>query len=200
MEISRARLGVVVEDVRGRDLGDVPALVEGPQLFPSMLRSDVRSAIWLVADGELTRRAREERLEGIDDPAERARLDDLLARDEILARRVRDEAAAARLPLVEVPADPDWDAIAAIVETTLGDVPRLRPGDELSKQRRIENQAACRQLRMWQSDRGFADLPPFPFACECGGSGCDLTLVGNPDQYDALGGALLLANDHEDQH
>ncbi|HZX02572.1 MAG TPA: hypothetical protein VFF46_06525, partial [Kribbella sp.] len=34
--IAQLRLELVVEDVRERGLGDVPALVEGPQLYPSM--------------------------------------------------------------------------------------------------------------------------------------------------------------------
>ncbi|WP_238161248.1 hypothetical protein [Kribbella antibiotica] len=200
VKISRARLDVVVEDVTARDLGRVPALVEGPQLFPSLLTADVRTAIWLVADGEQTRKAREERLEGVDDAAARARLEGLLERDAILAGRVREEAAAAGLPLVEVSADPDWAAIMAMVETTLGQLPRLRPGDELSRQRRIENRAACRQVRLWRSDRGFAELPRFPFACECGESGCALTFVGTPDEYEARADVQLRADGHLNHH
>ncbi len=189
VEISRARLPVVVEDVQARGLGEVPALVEGPQLFPSMLRPDVRAAIWLVADGSLTRKARLERLADVDDPDARARLESLLARDEVLARRVREEAAAGGVALIEVPVEPDWDAITAQVESALGDVPRLSPGVELSRQRQLENKAACRQLRLWQAHRGFAVLPDFPFACECGRSGCTATVPSSPDQYDDLGGA-----------
>ncbi|WP_198675876.1 ATP-binding protein [Kribbella monticola] len=196
VEISRVRLPVILEDVHARGLGEVPALVEGPQLFPSMLGPAVRAAIWLVPDASLTRKAREERLDAVDDPQARARLDSLLARDEILARWVWDEVTAAGLPLIEVDPDPDWNAITARVETTLGDVQRLQAGDELSRQRKIENTAACRQLRLWRADRGFADLPMFPFACECGRSGCTSTVLANPDQYEELSGDRLLAPQH----
>ncbi|WP_148256707.1 zeta toxin family protein [Kribbella flavida] len=196
IEISRARLEVLVEDVRERGLGEVPALVEGPQLLPSMLRAEVRAAIWLVPDTEQTRKAREQRLAGVDDPAARAQLDALLARDAVLAQRIREEAAAAGLPLIELGPAPDWEAVFATVEATLGDLPRLQPGEQLSRQRRIENRAACRQLRLWQADRGFAELPPFPFACECGRSGCALTVEGSPDQYDAHRNSPVLADAH----
>lgn len=60
VRISQARLDLVVEDGRDRGLGEVPALVEGPQSFPSMVSADVGSAVWLVAGGEQTRKAREE--------------------------------------------------------------------------------------------------------------------------------------------
>ena len=129
--VARLRLDLVVADVRERDLGDVPAVVEGPQLFPSMADS-VPAAVWLLPDAEQTRRAREERLARADDPAGRA-----------------------------------------------------RPGAELSRQRRYENLAACRQGRLWQADIGLAELPPYPFACECGTSGCATTWAGTPDEYDA---------------
>lgn len=92
VEIARTRLELVAADVRERGLGDVPALVEGPQLFPSMA-DDIPAAVWLVPDAEQTRRAREERLARAADPAGRARLEGLLARDAVLTTLVRREAA-----------------------------------------------------------------------------------------------------------
>jgi hypothetical protein len=185
--ISRLRMELVIEDVRARELGEVPAVVEGPQLYPSMVAEGVQVAVWLVPDAEQTRKAREERLDRVEDPAGRARLEGLLARDLILADRLRHETAQYGTRLIEVPAGPDWPAINTAVQAALGPVPRLQAGAELSRQRRIENTAACRQLRLWQADLGRADLPPFPFACECGRSGCDLTWTGTPDQYDVRG-------------
>ena len=61
VKIARDRLELVTADVEARGLGDVPALVEGPQLFPSMA-DEVAAAVWLVPDAEQTRRAREQRL------------------------------------------------------------------------------------------------------------------------------------------
>lgn len=181
VEIARLRVELVVEDVRERGLGDVPALVEGPQLFPSMADS-VPAAVWLLPDAEQTRRAREERLARVDDGRER--LESLLARDALLAERVRREAAERGRVVVEVPASPDWPAVAQSVSDALGPLPRLQAGAELSRQRQYENLAACRQGRLWQADRGLAELPPYPFACECGTSGCALTWPGTPDEYD----------------
>jgi hypothetical protein len=186
-EIASVRLELVAEDVRERGLGDVPALVEGPQLFPSMA-DGVSAAVWLIPDAEQTRRAREERLARAVDPAGRARLESLLARDAVLAEQVRREAAERGRTVIEVPADPDWSAITRAVEVAIGSQPRLVPGAELRRQRRYENAAACRQGRLWQADIGLAELPPYPFACECGTSGCTLTWSGRPDEYDARRG------------
>jgi hypothetical protein len=185
VEIAQLRLDLVIEDVLQRELGDVPALVEGPQLFPSMADS-VEAAVWLLPDAEQTRRAREERLARVDDG--RAQLESLLARDAVLADRVRREAAERGRVVVEVSAEPDWAAVAQSVADALGPLPRLQAGPALSRQRQYENLAACRQGRLWQADRGLPELPPYPFACECGTSGCTVTWSGTPDEYDARRG------------
>ncbi|GAB2679654.1 hypothetical protein [Kribbella swartbergensis] len=184
VRIARARLELVVEDVRARGLGDVPALVEGPQLFPSMAERVV-AAVWLVPDAEQTRKARAERLARVEDPEGRARLEGLLARDVVLAELVRREAVERGRTLIEVPAAPDWVQITAAVEAALGTLPRLEPGAALRRQRQYENEAACRQGRLWQADIGLATLPPYPFACECGQSGCSEVWAGTPDEYEA---------------
>jgi hypothetical protein len=186
-EIARTRLELVIADVRDRGLGDVPALVEGPQLFPSMA-DEVSAAVWLIPDAEQTRRAREWRLAQVADPQGRARLEGLLARDAVLADLVRREAAERGRTVIEVPAAPDWAAITRAVEDALGPLPRLEAGAELRRQRRYENLAACRQGRLWQADIGLAELQPYPFACECGRSGCLRTWSGTPDDYDTQRG------------
>jgi hypothetical protein len=185
--IGRLRLALVIEDVRARDLGDVPAVVEGPQLYPSMLTTGVLAAVWLVPDPQQTRAAREERLEGIADPQGRARLEGLLARDQVLADRLRQQAAQYDTTLIEVPAEPDWPSIKDAVTEVLGPLPRLKPGEELTRQRQIENSAASRQIRLWLADIGVTDSPSYPFACECGRAGCDLSWTATPDQYDVSG-------------
>ena len=185
--IARTRLELVAADIRARGLGDVPALVEGPQLFPSMA-DEVSAAVWLVPDAEQTRRAREERLTRAEDPEGRARLEALLARDAVLADLVRREAAERGRTVIEVPAIPDCAAITGAVEETLATAPGLAAGGELQRQRRYENLTACRQGRLWQADIGLAELPPYPFACECGRSGCTASWPATPDQYDARRG------------
>ncbi|MDX2968980.1 hypothetical protein [Kribbella solani] len=186
VQTARLRLELVVADVRGRALGDVPALVEGPQLFPSMA-DGVSAAVWLVPDAAQTRRAREERLARVDNPAGRTRLEALLARDAVLADRVRRETAERGRVLIEVPAEPDWAAVGGAVREAIGTVPALAGGSELRRQRQYENLAACTQGRLWQADLGLAELPPYPFACECGTPGCTATWAGTPEEYDARG-------------
>ena len=185
VEIARQRLELVALDVRGRGLGDVPALVEGPQLFPSMA-DGVAAAVWLLPDAEQTRRAREERLARVSEGRER--LEALLARDAVLADLVRREAAECGRQIIEVSSEPDWSEITAAVEAALGSLPRLAAGAELRRQRQYENKAACRQGRLWQADIGLAELPPYPFACECGRSGCSAVWSGTPDEYDVRRG------------
>jgi hypothetical protein len=108
----------------------------------------------------------------------------LLARDAVLADLVRREAVERGRVLIEVPAAPDWSEITAAVEEALGSLPQLEPGGVLRGQRRYENEAACRQGRLWQEDIGLATLPPYPFACECGRSGCSAVWAGTPDEYE----------------
>jgi hypothetical protein len=187
IRIGRLRLELVVEDVRARELGDVPALVEGPQLYPSMVADGVRTAVWLMPDAEQTRRAREARLARVEDPRGRARLEGLLARDAVLAARVRQETAQYGRTLIEVSADPDWEATTAAVANALGSPARLNAGEELSRQRQVENVATCRQIRLWLADIGVTDQQAYPFSCECGRSGCALTVSATPDEYGVRG-------------
>jgi hypothetical protein len=41
--------------------------------------------------------------------------------------------------------------------------------------------------RLWLADIGVAEQQPYAFACECGRSGCALTVSATPDQYDVRG-------------
>jgi hypothetical protein len=75
-------------------------------------------------------------------------------------------------------------AVRAALAPVLDHAPRL-VGAALGDQRARENRAACRQGRLWQRAAGIAALPPYPFACECGSSGCALTWAATPGEYDA---------------
>ncbi|ACQ78666.1 hypothetical protein Bcav_0402 [Beutenbergia cavernae DSM 12333] len=190
VESSRERLALVRADVRARDLGEVPAVVEGPQLFPDDA-SGLRDgwAVWLVPDAEQTRSARERRLAAVEDPGGRARLAGYLARDAVLARRVREGAVVAGRPVVEVGADPDWVAVRRAAEAALapalGAASRLEPGARLAEQRRFENRAAARQIRLWVETERLDARPEFPFACECGRSRCAATWPATVGAYEA---------------
>ena len=203
---SRLRLELVFDDLLARDLGAVPAIAEGPQLMPDFaVQLPPGWGVWLVPDPARTgpvreeRMAREESLAGR--PAGRARADCILKRDARLADRIRASATLSGKPLIEVPASPDWPAIAAAVETALApalrSAPRLAPGRELSRQRRQENRIADRQGRLWMLAAGLAVMPSYPFGCECGQSGCDATWPATPDDYAArtAAGRPLIVHD-----
>jgi len=190
---SRLRLELVLDDIVARDLGEVPAIVEGPQLMPG-LAGQLRPGwgAWLVPDPARTRLVREERLTREESlagqsAAGRSRAHRILERDALIAGRIRASAARPGWPVIEVPPSPDWPAIGAAVESVLGpalrSAPRLAPGSELSRQRRHENRAADRQGRLWMEDAGLTVMPSYPFGCECGRSGCRATWLATPDDY-----------------
>jgi hypothetical protein len=193
--VSRLRLELVLNDIRARDLGTVPAIVEGPQLVPGFAGElPVGWGVWLVPDPGRTRLAREERLAKAEKLADRpvagsSRVHRLLERDAVIAGRVRASAALCGRPVIEVPPLPDWPTIAAAAESAIApalrSAPRLAPGRELSRQRRHENRAADRQGRLWMADAGLTVAPSYPFGCECGTSGCRATWTATSHDYAA---------------
>jgi hypothetical protein len=206
---SRVRLGLVVADIVARGLGEVPALVEGPQLSPALAGPlPAGYGVWLVPDPERTRLARQQRLAKEEalagGPATgRSRTEGLLHRDAALAARIRRAAARSGRPVIEVPAVPDWPAITAHVESALGTAlrssPRLGPGPALSRQRRVENAAAARQGRLWMDRAALAAAPAYPFGCECGRSRCRATWLATPDDYETSAAVSPLVTHREDE-
>jgi hypothetical protein len=204
---SLPRLDLVLEDVLARGLGAVPAVVEGPQLMPEFAaRLPPGAGVWLLPDPARARAVREERLAREETLAgrpapRRSRTASLLQRDALLTERIRTSAALHGRPTIEVPPSPDWPSIAAAIESALAPVlrsaPRLAQGGELSRQRRHENKAAERQGRLWMQDAGLSTLPPYPFGCECGRSGCRAIWTATPDDYAARTASerLLIAHD-----
>jgi hypothetical protein len=192
---SRLRLKLVLDDIAARDLGKVPALVEGPQLMPGFAtQAPPGWCVWLLPDPARTRVTREERLANEETlagrtVAGRSRAALVLRRDAILTSRIRERAVLTGKPVIDVPPSPDWQAIAAAIESAiapaLGTAPRLAPGSELSRQRRYENKAAARQGRLWMQDAELTVMPAYPFGCECGQSRCRATWTATPDDYAA---------------
>ncbi|HET7660574.1 MAG TPA: hypothetical protein VFK66_09305 [Oryzihumus sp.] len=174
--VSALRLPVVVDDVRAARVGEVPTLVEGPQLHPDAVAAWAPlAAIWLVTTAERTRAAREKRL--VDgDEAGRRRVERLVERDQEIGARLGAAAAREGLPVVHVPTDVRWGGVTAAVRAeliaALAGRPRLRPGPELAARRLHENDVVHRQITAHERQIG-ATLPPFPYACVCGRSGCD---------------------------
>lgn len=204
---SRLRLELVLADIAARDLGQVPALVEGPQLMPGFAAQVPPGwCVWLLPDQARTRVTREERLAAEETlagrpVARRSRISLVSQRDAILTSRIRESAILAGRPVIEVPPSPDWPAIAAAARTALApaleSAPRLRPGSELSRQRRYENKAAERQVTLWARDAGLAAMPVLLFGCECGQSRCYATCPVTPSGYAAstASGRPLIAHD-----
>ena len=128
--VSRLRLELVLDDIRARDLGTAPAIVEGPQLMPGFAGElPAGWGVWLVPDPGRTRLAREERLAKAESLGGRtvaagARVHRLLERDAVIAGRVRASALLSGRPVIEVPAVPDWPAIAAAASSAVA--PALR--------------------------------------------------------------------------
>ena len=93
---SRLRLDLVLGDIAARDLGEVPALVEGPQLMPGFAAPLPPGwCVWLLPDPARTRLVRDARLAKEEALAgrpaaghSRARL--IAQRDAVLTRRIRD--------------------------------------------------------------------------------------------------------------
>jgi hypothetical protein len=136
--VGRLRLEPVLDNILARDLGKVPAIVEGPQLMPGFAdQLPPGWAVWLVPDParahlvQEDRLAKEEALAGRP-AAGRSRLLRILQRDTRIAERVRASAALSGRPVTKVPPSPDWPAIAAAVESALAAAlqcaPRLTPG------------------------------------------------------------------------
>jgi hypothetical protein len=173
--VSALRLPTVLDDVRRAAVGDVPTLVEGPQLHPDALAAVAPSgSIWLLTTPERTRAAREDRA-ATGGGATRRRLDLLVQRDQVIGARLREAAARQGLTVIDVPTDVRWSevtaAVRAAVVTALDGRPRLRPGTELAARRRFENDVVHRQISAHERHLG-TTLPAFPYACTCGRSGC----------------------------
>jgi dephospho-CoA kinase len=183
---SALRLPVVMDDVRTAHVAGVPTLVEGPQLHPraAAMWSPI-GAIWLVTTAERTRTARRQRLVDADDVASR-RLEALVERDQVIGERLRSAASEAGRAVVEVPTDVDWVIVVAAVRDAINAAtkpfPRLRPGRALSSRRRHENDVVYRQIVEHERHIG-ATLPPFPYACVCGRSGCIDTIPATSPEY-----------------
>ena len=192
--VSALRLPVVVEDVRAARVGEVPTLVEGPQLHPDAVAAWAPlAAIWLLTTAERTRAAREQRLVDGDERGRR-RVELLVGRDQVIGSRLGAAAAREGLPVVPVPTDVRWDgitaAVRAAVTAAVAGRPRLRPGPELAARRRLENDVVHRQVCAHERHIGAA-LPAYPYACTCGRSGCDDVAPATSADYGAGGPSRL---------
>jgi len=135
------RFRLVVDDLRALPSAS-PIVAEGPGLFPDCVHpviADGNQAIWLIPTPVFCRRVRLERDVGsFADTSDPARaLDNLIARDVVLAAHVKRRAADLGLTVLEVDGATPITEMTAIIERRWGDlrVPRQvgeRPPDVAS--------------------------------------------------------------------
>jgi len=175
-ELSRERFRLILEDLAAID-DEAPILVEGPQVLPELVPPEA-SPLFAVAAPEL-----QCRLVQAQGPSGAARTRDperalanRLGRDEILAERLRANAAELGFPVVEVEA----------VEETLPALERrflpllepwlAQPHGDVSARRREENDTRLRQWRSHVDAVGIENPGEIELACECEAAGCELTV------------------------
>ena len=184
---SAERLTMILDDVRA--LGDGPTvLVEGPQLFPLLvapLLGSPEHGLWLLPSPGFARRSVERRFSQIPDALERR-----YARDVILTELNRRQAAAHRLPVLEVDGSAPVEASVSHVSERIARLPGLRraaSGSERQRIRTAENTAVVFQLIAWWEDAigrdRMPDGPVFPFSCECDRLGCGVTVEVPVTEY-----------------
>jgi hypothetical protein len=167
------RLPLILEDLDALpELAGVVA--EGPFLLPSLIAPLVADgqALFLVPDEGRQRATLAARgsMSLTSDP-ERARAN-LTRRNMLLAGRIRDEAEACGLSVLEVdrPLEGMIERAGATLEPALSELPRIQNRHAV---RRFENDVLANQVRLY---RASGDAPPgepkLPFACECDRPGC----------------------------
>lgn len=188
-------LGCVLEDLQASD-DQVITIVEGPQLFPSLvapLLPDAQRGLWLIPSSSFRRRtmaARATDSAKFTSDADRA-LMKRLERDAIIDSQVRDEARKEGFTVFDVDGSEDLTAMIGRVTDYFRPMidagPRIADGAHRRRRRQAENAATARNVRAFLNDLGDdapADPPPFRVACECDNLGCDAVVEVKPDEYE----------------
>jgi hypothetical protein len=183
------RLPLILADLDGMRDGPL-VIAEGPLLFPALVAAHVASpahGVWLVPTEEFQERALRKRggMSPTSDP-ERA-LRNRLARDAILHRLNRRQAAELGCTVIEVDGSRTLAEMEEVVAAHLGERiaagPRARDGVERRRIRRAENTAIHDNLVAYVADAGIAEAPAAPFACECTTLGCRERVMLPIDEY-----------------
>ena len=136
--------------------------------------------------------------------AERAQ-EKLLARNDLLDARIRSEATAHGLRVVDVDGGRDLttmiDHVADLLAHPLANAPRVRTGRARGALRRSENDTMITNVKAWLADAGPAgppEPPHVPFACECERLGCAAEVHQTPADHETLraAGHRITAHDH----
>jgi hypothetical protein len=154
LDYAREQFELVLEDL-GAYGGSPPIVAEGPQLLPELVGPD---AVFLVPTAEFQRELLRRRQPG--------RRPQIVERDRLLAHAIREQATELGLAVIDVDGSLGPDALVGRLEERFAHVLTTpRPLPDLRAMRRDENEAVCRNLVA-------AGIPSFPFACECGRTGC----------------------------
>jgi hypothetical protein len=191
VQAAEERLPLILEDLAA--LPEAPgAIVEGPQLIPSVIAAAVTAPdqVLLLVPGEQRQRATlAERgsMRGTSDPG-RAVLN-LHRRNVRLAELIALEADRLGYSLLRV--DRAVEAMIERADAMLAPaLARLPSGGDLVAVRRFENEVLATQVRLFRASGEAPDATPgLPFACECGRSGCTAFVELTLEAYDALGPA-----------
>jgi hypothetical protein len=203
------RFRLMLEDIAAL-LPSPLTVAEGTPLFPWLVGDRLASrdhAVWLVPTPEFQRARLEERpgteWKRTSDP--RRALENRIQRERAVGERIEREARDRGLPVLGVDGSKGVSEMAAEVEAVFADLiaagPRAADPAARRALRRQDNEQVYRQVSTFFERRPGAGHParsPVPFACECGGSGCDagvwVTLLEAKRAFD--GGGSLVAPHH----
>lgn len=189
---SAERLPLILADLEARRGGPL-LIAEGPQLFPELVAAQVASpahGVWLVPTVAFQERALRGRggMSPTSDP-ERA-MRNRLARDAIMNRLIRRQAAALGLTVLDVDGRLGLAEMEQVVAAHFRGLveagPRARDGLERRRVRRDENGAVHDNLVAYRADAGLPEAPTFPFACECTRLGCRERVTLTVEEYGSV--------------
>jgi hypothetical protein len=191
LETSEDRVRVVLEDV-ARLPAAPGAIVEGPQLFPSLiapLLAHREQALFLVPDpAEQQARLLERGPMTWTSQPETARAN-AIERDLLISARFDEEARG--LGLCAVAVDRPLAEMIELAEQLLAPaLERVAHTGDLAAARRNENDALAEQVLLYratgEAPKGYPELV---FACECGEPGCRDTFELSLEEYEAVSAA-----------
>jgi hypothetical protein len=154
LDYAREQFELVLEDLAAYPASP-PIVAEGPQLLPELTGPQ---SVFLVPSPEFQRSGLYRRQPG--------RRPQIVERDALLAVTIREQAERLGRQVVEVDGTLDPEAVVALLEKLFApvlDAPRAAP--DLRAMRRHENELVAENLLA-------AGIRSYPFACECGRSGC----------------------------
>jgi hypothetical protein len=174
-ETSRRMMRFALDDLAS--LPDVPTVIEGPQVLPDLVPPGDQ-AVFLDPTPAFQRAVLVPRPMPSSDPA-RA-LEARLVKDRLHADRVAGLARKHGFPVLSM--DGALDLVARV--EALLEIPDNAA--DLQAIRRWENEAAAANIRAWlASPEAPREYHGYPFACECGTSGCGELVEMTIEAFDA---------------